>query len=259
MLLRRITKHVTDQNWFAVFIDFIIVVVGVFIGIQVANWNEERHRKALSEEFTTRLAQDLKSEAWEYQYLIEYYTDVHENAQRVLDDLEGRTSLSDLGLLISAYRATQYNIVIRRRATYDELVSRGDVYLIKDKFIRDTAIAIYTFPLYDTIYNSAFNSKYREFFQMSIPSKVQSALGELCGDKEVQKLDYINIVNSIDYPCEPNISPEVIEETAASIRDEALFLSYLRLREAQLKSNLASLTYYYPEVRESVLKFKGTP
>ena len=31
MLLRRITKHVKDQNWFAVFIDFLIVVVGVFI------------------------------------------------------------------------------------------------------------------------------------------------------------------------------------------------------------------------------------
>jgi len=45
MLLRRITKHVTDQNWFAVFIDFIIVVVGVFIGIQVANWNETQSNK----------------------------------------------------------------------------------------------------------------------------------------------------------------------------------------------------------------------
>jgi len=30
------------QNWFAVFLDFFIVVVGVFIGIQVANWNEGR-------------------------------------------------------------------------------------------------------------------------------------------------------------------------------------------------------------------------
>ena len=42
MLLRRITKHVRDQNWFAVWLDFVIVVVGVFIGIQVANWNESR-------------------------------------------------------------------------------------------------------------------------------------------------------------------------------------------------------------------------
>ena len=46
MLLRRITKHVTDQNWFAAFIDFLIVVVGVFIGIQVANWNAGLKNKA---------------------------------------------------------------------------------------------------------------------------------------------------------------------------------------------------------------------
>jgi hypothetical protein len=42
MLLRRVIEHVREQNWLAVFIDFLIVVVGVFIGIQVANWNEER-------------------------------------------------------------------------------------------------------------------------------------------------------------------------------------------------------------------------
>ena len=46
MLLRRISKHVKDQNWFAVFIDFAIVVVGVFIGLQVANWNAAQSNKA---------------------------------------------------------------------------------------------------------------------------------------------------------------------------------------------------------------------
>ncbi len=40
MRLRRVTEHVKAQNWFAVGLDFVIVVVGVFIGIQVANWNE---------------------------------------------------------------------------------------------------------------------------------------------------------------------------------------------------------------------------
>ena len=47
MILRRITKHVRDQNWFAVGIDFCIVVIGVFIGIQVANWNDARSQRAL--------------------------------------------------------------------------------------------------------------------------------------------------------------------------------------------------------------------
>jgi hypothetical protein len=39
MILRRITKHVKDQNWLAVCIDFLRFVVGVVIGIQVANWS----------------------------------------------------------------------------------------------------------------------------------------------------------------------------------------------------------------------------
>ena len=42
MRLRRINEHVKTQNWFAVGLDFVIVVVGVFIGIQVSNWNEAR-------------------------------------------------------------------------------------------------------------------------------------------------------------------------------------------------------------------------
>lgn len=41
MLLQRITIHVKDQNWFAVLLDLLIVVFGVFTGIQVSNWNQE--------------------------------------------------------------------------------------------------------------------------------------------------------------------------------------------------------------------------
>lgn len=59
MILRRITEHVRAQNWFAVALDFVIVVVGVFIGIQVANWNEER---ALQQRERLLLA-ELRSEA----------------------------------------------------------------------------------------------------------------------------------------------------------------------------------------------------
>ena len=42
MIFRRVKAHIEKENWFAVFIDFIIVVFGVFIGIQVANWNAEQ-------------------------------------------------------------------------------------------------------------------------------------------------------------------------------------------------------------------------
>lgn len=42
MILRRVIEHVKGQNWLAVMIDFIIVVTGVYIGIEVSNWNASR-------------------------------------------------------------------------------------------------------------------------------------------------------------------------------------------------------------------------
>ena len=48
MILRRVIEHVKAQNWLAVFLDFVIVVIGVFIGMQVSNWNNAR---SLHEQF----------------------------------------------------------------------------------------------------------------------------------------------------------------------------------------------------------------
>ena len=60
MLLRRVIEHVKAQNWMAVAIDFVIVVIGVFIGIQVANWNESRQENARRELVHQRLVQDFE-------------------------------------------------------------------------------------------------------------------------------------------------------------------------------------------------------
>lgn len=45
MLLRRVAQHVRTQDWLAVVLDFAIVVVGVFIGIQLGNWNDSRQTR----------------------------------------------------------------------------------------------------------------------------------------------------------------------------------------------------------------------
>ena len=55
MRLRRVIEHVRDQNWTAVGIDFFIVIVGVFVGIQVSDWNEDRETRQRGIEFTERL------------------------------------------------------------------------------------------------------------------------------------------------------------------------------------------------------------
>lgn len=45
MILRRLSQSIKEQNWMAIAIEFVLLVVGVFLGIQVANWNEERSER----------------------------------------------------------------------------------------------------------------------------------------------------------------------------------------------------------------------
>ena len=59
MLLRRIIEHVKTQNWTAVALDFVIVVVGVFIGIQVANWNDARAEEKAYQSARLRLIDEI--------------------------------------------------------------------------------------------------------------------------------------------------------------------------------------------------------
>lgn len=42
MILRRFSQSLQQQNWAAIVIEFILLVAGVFLGIQVANWNAAR-------------------------------------------------------------------------------------------------------------------------------------------------------------------------------------------------------------------------
>jgi hypothetical protein len=39
MILRRVVEHLKQQHWTAAFLDFAIVVVGVFVGLQAQDWN----------------------------------------------------------------------------------------------------------------------------------------------------------------------------------------------------------------------------
>jgi hypothetical protein len=58
MLLRKVTLHVREQNWTAVFIDFVIVVVGVFVGLQVQDWNEFRKDRVEEQQLLGRLLEE---------------------------------------------------------------------------------------------------------------------------------------------------------------------------------------------------------
>lgn len=70
MIMRRFAARLRQQDWFAVAIEFALVVTGVFIGIQVANWNDDRKEHALESAYLTRIAEDLRNDVAEMDEII---------------------------------------------------------------------------------------------------------------------------------------------------------------------------------------------
>ncbi len=61
MILRRIREHFGSHNWFAVWIDLLIVVLGVFLGTQVSNWNDARADRSVVAGHLSEITEDLRS------------------------------------------------------------------------------------------------------------------------------------------------------------------------------------------------------
>ena len=62
MILRRIITHLRKQEWMAIAIDFLIVVIGVVVGIQVSNLNNERGDRVREAAYMAQLVDDLTAD-----------------------------------------------------------------------------------------------------------------------------------------------------------------------------------------------------
>ncbi len=259
MLLRRVIEHVREQNWFAVGIDFVIVVVGVFIGIQVANWNEERLQAREGAQYAARLQADLGAELENWQNLVAYLRVVRDNADRAVAVLEGRIETGDEALLIHAYRATQYMYYQRRRSTFDEMTSTGSLGLIADQALRDTAVLYFRFDAIDRTFEEGGGSAFRRLFRGSLPIRVQDALSERCGDR----IEYLHGLGQqrldLGYACETGLSAPDIAAAAEVLRTHPELLPALRLRAINLRTSIEDLTTYAVDLERALRAATGAP
>ena len=69
MILRRITGAFRRQDWFTVAIETLIVVLGVFLGLQASNWNADRLAHAQADDLLQRMiveAEEARADMADY-------------------------------------------------------------------------------------------------------------------------------------------------------------------------------------------------
>jgi hypothetical protein len=145
MILRRVIAHARNQEWTAIVIDFVIVVAGVFVGIQVSNWNTDRQNRELAHGYLQRLHHEvvnlIASGAGAARDAEQRNQRLHE-VQDYLNDSDGSTPAPGPQHCGALGQSHIYARGIILPPTLGELLATGRVLLIDDEALR-TSIASY--------------------------------------------------------------------------------------------------------------------
>ena len=237
MILRRVIGHFRKQEWTAIAIDFVIVVVGVFVGIQVANWNELEADKRLGRVYAERLTSDLGKDLVARRALADYFGAVLASVERTNALLaDPRSDAKDL--VVSAYRASEINYSPPTRATWDEIVSSGDTGLLPRAALEGGVTDYYASDTARFVFDSLSDSAYRHRVRTIIPLDLQKALREGCSDVRNETQEIVGFMAE----CSLAIAPGVIEATAAALRTDAAIQAELRYQYSEVFSARANIS-----------------
>ncbi len=135
MIFRRIKAHVEKENWFAVGVDFCIVVIGVFIGIQVANWNASQYELREETAIVERLRSDFERVKEDSDRSLAFHAMMAEDIRTVLRSLRsGVLKDEDIPAFEGALLlGTAFQTSADRAGSFTELMSSGRGNVLRDR------------------------------------------------------------------------------------------------------------------------------
>jgi hypothetical protein len=166
MILRRVIEHVREQNWTAIAIDFVIVVLGVFVGLQVNNWNAANADRREIARYLDDIASDVQADLEELSrteaasrdriaasaYVLrkagfaEQVTELAISQSRANDVFSGaeRLIIPDLSPPEEEQRNRLWQLAVgvyvydTNRSAVDALISSGNIDLVDDPRVMNT-------------------------------------------------------------------------------------------------------------------------
>ena len=217
-MIRRFREHATKQNWVAVAVDFVIVVVGVFLGIQVNNWNQMRVDRNTGAEYRERLSDELRTTENAMRGLEAYSNAAKTSGGAALLVLNDAKAPADGKFLFDAYQASQ--IVPRggRHATYDEIMASGALNDVGPPALRDK-ISNFYWRMDGLLSLDAGSPAYREKIRTAMPNAVQQAIRAKC-DERLSDAGNGLIIASLPQTCDFQIDAALASQVASRLRVE---------------------------------------
>ncbi len=144
MLLRRIVDHFREQNWAAVAIDLLVVIVGVFLAFQFEELYTNRNLRAEEFRHLAALKEDFQQNQINLERMRDRYTLNRDSGLALLEASSSSTvtiSESELYRLMS--HAIRFGRITVVRRTCDVLTAGGEINVIQNDTLKAQISAFY--------------------------------------------------------------------------------------------------------------------
>jgi len=248
MPIRRISEHIKQQNWFAVWLDLVIVFLAVFIGLQADNWNDERIARQTAKIYYARLIGDLQAEQSARNAREIYYGQTKRHAESAIKALRMPGNNMGEDFLVDVYQATQRWTYAPQRTTYDELIGVGIATAIPDVEIRSRLANLYL-NLVQSKITLEEPTPFRDKLRHEMLHEVQSKIREQCGDQ------YVFLAHGVYHlklpeACDLDIETGLVEEAVRGLLDYEDLTKDLARQISILDVKLGSLGASEEPIRE---------
>jgi len=214
-------QHVKEQNWFAVGLDVIVVIVGIFLGLQVQQWYLDREFDENEQVLLVKLIDEIETNNRIAQYKINYRTQVIDSGERALKFLNNQEQCKSncWSLLVDFFIASQATTMPIVSNIVEEMQRQGmprnekvkssvnEYYVLSKSFSNATSI------------NS--NYPYRELVRQLMPSKSHSVLWETCLEVDAVGLEILI------HDCPQGLSDQEIDIILERFKTTPLLKDYM--------------------------------
>ncbi len=242
MIYKRFAANLRAQNWFAIGIEFAIVVAGVFVGTQVSNWNAERLEKRETQRMLAQLKPNLQSLSDYYNSARTYYATTRRYATTAFAGWRRDPAVSDADFVIAAYQASQIIGIATNSSSWSTVLGADQLRKIDEPETR-YELSFLMSADYSIIDTSSVNTPYRQNVRRWIPIDMQDAIRSRCGDRPSSN----NTLTTILPPtCDVKLDPKEAADAAQILRAHPELVQDLQWHmaaEAALIANLGAFEY----------------
>jgi hypothetical protein len=243
MIFKRAIAKLRAQDWTAISIELLIVVVGVFLGMWVSNWNQERVKKQETRQMLVQLKPELLGLRKLSSNTRKYYAITGRYADVAFAGWKRDPRVSDEQFVIAAYQASQIVGFNNNGASWALVFGANELRDIDNPNVRGPLTRLMTFE-YSYLNYSAVFTRYRDQVREIVPDNIQQQIRAVCGDKmQSDRRSFL-----LTEPCPLHLPANEAASTAASLREQKELPGLLRSHRSTVSAYNTNLDLFDSQV-----------